>query len=1062
MEDFHERLTGRAATIDERLSDDFESLPGRKDDADLAARRLAAWCDASANGDWGLFGRRLDRDGLSYGEALARLATVRRKASAPPPDWIGDAIWIEAALRSAAGGRGIRAGAGQVAFEDVLHPLVAEAQSRAWTAAGPQAASLLTASGQEALGRMLLGALSELCAPALYERLTRMRGDNVPAEPRAGATIIYDRFVAGMKAGDVRQMFDESPVLLRLIAVLTRQWIDSVAEFVARLDADMDALRAGLLPGGEARVAGIAGDMSDRHNGGRSVLILAFEDGARIVYKPKDLRLDAAWFDLISRLNGSAPPVDLRAVRVLARDHYGWTEFITHSGCDDTGGCAMFFRRAGAFLALLHCFCATDMHQENIIAAGDHPVPIDLETLLQPPAAVPKSQDAHGAAYDAAADLIVNSVMAVGMLPAYGRAPDTSVFAMGAMTADWNAKVRIAWTAVNTDGMRPAREKIVDSANPNLPHIGGRYARFGDHFETFLAGFQDYSGFLSNRIRDAGTGFLLGGFAGAPVRKVVRPTRFYSMLMQRLKNHRNMDDGAVWSAQADFISRLSDWESAKDAVWPFLRAERSALLTLNVPHFVLPSDGHDVSDAEGVVARSAAETGLDRADARMRGFDAREIGWQVEAIRANAAPKEPADPNAAAAFAAGTRAPAVATPELFLSEAGRIAEGLSASAVRRSGEAAWIGLDWLGDAEAFQLVCLGPDLYNGLSGIAVFLSAHAAIANHAPSAELGLAAVSHLRSKLTDNNATRFARSLGVGGAVGLGSIVYALTVMSKALRDDTLLADAQTASRLMTDDLIAADRRLDVIGGSAGAILCLLRLYRDTRSGDVLARAAACGEHLLRQPRIGPDGLRSWVGLGLGQRPLNGMSHGASGFAYAFSSLAQATGREDFENAAIECLSFENASYDSDRHNWPDLRHTGTNGWACRWCHGAPGIGLARAAMLKHGVNDPVLLQADIVNALEGAELGWPQELDTLCCGTLGSVEFFCEAGEALGRPDVRAIAGERLATVLAAAASGRDYRWNSGKRQFNLGLFRGIAGVGYTLLRQVDDRLPNVLIFE
>jgi type 2 lantibiotic biosynthesis protein LanM len=1063
MEDFFERLICRNATIDERLSAGFAPLPGRKDDVDMAARRLAAWCGASANGDWGLFGRRLDRDGLSYGEALARLATIRRTPSVPPPAWINDAVWIETALGSVTGERGIPASAEPVAFEDLLISLVGEAQSRLWTAAGPQAADLFTASARDALGRMLLGALSELCAPVLYERFSRMRGDNgAAAAPSAGGNGIYDGFIADMRAGGFRQMFEESPVLLRLIAVLTRQWTDFIAEFVARLEADLDALRGRLLPDGAARVVRIGGDLSDRHNGGRSILILTFEDGARIVYKPKDLRLDVAWFDLLARLNSATPPVDLRAVHTVAGDHYGWTEFIAHTGCDDVGGCAMFYRRAGAMLALLHCFCATDMHQENIIASGDHPVPIDLETLLQPPAGVPKSPHAHGAAYDAAADMIVNSVMAVGMLPAYGRAPDTSVFAMGAMTADWNAKIRIAWTAVNTDAMRPAKEKIVDSANPNLPHVGGRYSRFDDHFETFLAGFQDYARFLSDLTRGADHGRLFDGFAGAPIRKVVRPTRFYSMLLQRLKNHRTMDDGAVWSAQADFISRLSDWDAANDAMWPFLPAERSALLALNVPHFVLPSDGHDISDASGVVARSAGETGLDRARTRMRGFDARAIAWQVEVIRANATPKEPADPGATAAFMARTRVPTAATSDLFLAEAGRIAEGLSERAVRRSGEAAWIGLDWLGDAESFQLVTLGPDLYNGLSGIAVFLSAHAAVARHPPSAELALAAVSHLRGKLKDGNAARFARALGVGGTVGLGSIVYALTTMSKTLGDDSLLADAEVAARLMTNDLIAADRRLDVISGSAGAILGLLRLYREAQSAEVLARAVACGDHLLRRPRIGPDELRSWVGLGFGQQPLNGMSHGAAGFAYALASLAAVTGREDFAQAASECLIFENATFDADRHNWPDLRHTGTPGWACRWCHGAPGIGMARAAMLKRGAAQPALLRADIGEALEGVERGWPQELDTLCCGTLGSVEFFCEAGEALDRPDIRAIAGERLAAVLTAAASAGDYRWNSGKRQFNLGLFRGIAGVGYTLLRQVDDTLPNVLIFD
>jgi lantibiotic modifying enzyme len=53
-------------------------------------------------------------------------------------------------------------------------------------------------------------------------------------------------------------------------------------------------------------------------------------------------------------------------------------------------------------------------------------------------------------------------------------------------------------------------------------------------------------------------------------------------------------------------------------------------------------------------------------------------------------------------------------------------------------------------------------------------------------------------------------------------------------------------------------------------------------------------------------------------------------------------------------------------------------------------------------------------------------------------------------------------LAAVVQAAASGGDYRWNSGKQRFNLGLFRGLAGVGYTLLRQRDAALPNVLIWD
>ncbi len=1062
MEAFYERLIRRAATIDELLSDDFAALPGQRDDADLAARRLAAWCVSSANGDWSLFRRRLERDGWPYDHVLARLATVRRQAAAMP-GWVADAAWIEAVMQGPSD-RPPSAGDAH-AFEDLLVPVVEEADARLWSNTGSRIRDHFTEAGRANLKAMLLDQLVDLCGPPLYDRFAAVRNDTGhqasadTAAPVAG-TALYHRFVADMKDGGLRRLFEEKPVLLRLIATLVRQWIDALGEFARRLDADLPTIRRDLIhAGGPARVARVDGDLSDRHNDGRSVLIVTFEDGARVVYKPKDLRLDVAWHALIARLNASHAPLELRAFRAVARDNYGWTEFVAHTGCASMDGCKAFFRRAGAWLALFHCFAATDMHQENIIAAGDHPVPIDLETILQlPPAA--KSPEAEADAWQAATDMIANSVMAVGILPAYGRAPDTSVFAMGALTADWNAKIRIAWTDINTDAMRPVRKKQVGSANPNLPHVDGRYARLGDHIDDFIAGFEDYARFLSQYTRGPDQGGLFEGFAGAPVRKVLRPTRFYAMLLQRLKGHRSMEDGAMWSAHADFIARLSDWDEGADPAWPFHRAERTALTALNVPHFVVPSEGCEIGDADGPIAALTQTSGLERARDRVRAFDAREIAWQIDVIRANTTQTKPGE--VAQRQVPDANLTAEQTNKIFASEADRIADEIAALAIRRGHSAAWIGLDWMGDAEAYQLSVLGPDLYNGVSGVAVFLGAHAAVTKHAASADLALAALTRLRSKLKDRNAARFARSLGLGGATGLGSVIYALAVVAKSLDDPGLLADAKAAAALMTDDLIAADKRLDALGGSAGAILALLRLYRDTGAEEVLTRAVRCGEHLLQQNRIGANDSRSWVGQGLGPKPLNGMSHGAAGFAYALAALAVATGRDDFHQAAAEALAFENSTYDAERHNWPDLRHEGQPGWACRWCHGAPGIGLARAALMKRGAVSGDFIQTDIRNALVGAEQAWPTEIDTLCCGTLGSVEFFCEAADALGRPDIRKAAAARLASVLQAAASNGDYRWNSGGQRFNLGLFRGLAGVGYTLLRRRDSTLPNILIWE
>lgn len=1063
MDSFYSRLMVSAATIDELFSDDFKVLPGQKGDAARAARRLAAWCQSCASGDWSLFERRLRRDGLSLAEVLAKFATVRRKSSAPP-GWIKDAIWIGAALETAAAKTAVSLPDHRepLAFEHLLTPIVAKAEALLRTGIDARVFAILEESARADLRLFLLETLSNLSAPALYQRFADARTVGGSSDPQPESTTGYGRFVADMNAGGFRRLFEDKPVLLRLMAAVTRQWIDATHELLTRLDADADLIRKDLRGATvSTRVARIEGGLSDPHNHGRSVRVLVFADGSRIVYKPKDLRLDAAWHALVERLNQSDAPLDLKTVRTLPRDGYGWTEFIFHEGCADAEGCRRFFRRAGAWLALFHCFAATDMHQENMIASGEHPVPIDLEMILQATADEHKTGAPEAQAFEAAMTMVFDSVMTVGLLPSYGRSPGGDIYAIGGVTSDWTTKTKLSWTDVNADGMRPAKTKETGNVIPNLPYAGGRYARLGDHIEDFVSGFEAYAKFLLQRSRDAQQGGLFEGFVGLPVRKVVRPTRFYAMLLQRLRNHRNMDDGIAWSAQADFAARLADWERESDPLWGLQRAERAALVELNVPHFVSPSDGSEIRDATGISVRTEAISGLDRAMHRVRNFDEQDIAWQVEIIRQNTdmvsgstgvEPKRPLGP-----------APAV-TPakQIFIAEADTVAEELSRHAMRRGPGAAWIGLDWLGDSEVSRLVALGPDLYNGVCGIAVFLAAHATTAGCTSSQDLALAALSNLRSGLRSRNSARMGRSLGIGGATGLGSIVYALSVVSKLLGDDELLADAQLAAELLTDDLITADKQLDVMGGSAGAILGLLRLYRQSQSSDALKRATNCGLHLLAQRRTGSEGHRSWSVPGSGPRPLNGMAHGAAGFAYSLAALALATGDEAFAAAASECIEYENASYDPERNNWPDLRASPKLTWPVQWCRGAPGIGLARIAMMRCGMAGPELLRADIGNALVGTEQGWPRPVDTLCCGTLGSIEFFSEAGAALGRGDLCELASRRLKAVVETASSTGDYRWNTGKRDFNVGLFRGLAGVGYTLLRQVDDSLPNVLFWE
>ena len=1048
MEAFDEGLMVRAATIDEVLSDAFVVLPGEKADSDLAARRLAAWCRSCASGDWELFARRLERDGLSITDVLARFATIRPDPARPAPTWLADATWIGAALDGAPVAAESQARQSDpCAFEPLLEPVVLGADTRLWQGVAGRSPDLGD-DARASLRRALRGALSQLVAPALYERFETVRRDT----PQGA----FDRFVAESRAGGLRTLLEKKPVLLRLVATLTRQWIDASRELIERLHADLADIRRDLLglasPG---RVASIEGDLSDPHNFGRTVQIVGFEDGSRVVYKPKDLRVDATWATMVDALNRTAP-IDLRAARVLSRAGYGWTEFIEHSSCVGDQDVQQYFRRAGAWLALLHCFVSVDMHQDNVIAAGAHPVPIDLEMILQ--GADPRLADSVGgvgSAHAAAMQTVIDSVLTVGLLPAYGKLSNSRVFAVGGITSNSAARTNLVWAAVNSDAMRPERVAL-PATMTNLPHLGGEYARLHDHVAEFTSGFTEYARFLS----DQAPGSLVDAFAGLPIRTVMRPTRFYSMLIQRMRDPRAMDDGITWSAQADFGARLADWQHDEDPTWPLHRAERAAIVELNVPHFVVASDGHDVHDLPGTTIRAPGASGLVRARDRLACLDEAELAWQVEVIAQNTGTlSRPERHGAVRDLPLGLGH--LRATEVFAAEADAAARTLAEHAIRRGDGAAWIGLDWVGDSEVSQLVVLGPDLYNGNCGIALFLAAHSATRAQPPSGELALAAVAPIREALHGRTPARLARSVGLGGALGVGSIVYALTVIADLLDDASALTDAHLAADLITDELVSADRQLDVLGGSAGALLALLRLHRQTGSDAALTRALSCGHHLLETDRVGPLGERTWAARAFGG-PINGMSHGAAGYAYALSMLAASTGEPVFAEAAAECLAFERATFDPTHANWSDMRGGPRDVWPCKWCYGAPGIGLARLATLKHATQYADGCREDVQRALEGARRGWPVATDTLCCGTLGIIEFHGEAGEVLEIPELRERADQQLLAVAQAARSSGDYRWSDGTSRFNLGMFRGIAGVGYTALRRVDPKLPNLLTWE
>ena len=170
----------------------------------------------------------------------------------------------------------------------------------------------------------------------------------------------------------------------------------------------------------------------------------------------------------------------------------------------------------------------------------------------------------------------------------------------------------------------------------------------------------------------------------------------------------------------------------------------------------------------------------------------------------------------------------------------------------------------------------------------------------------------------------------------------------------------ANLAASLITQQSIASDRSFDIIAGAAGAILGLLSLYQAKVAPTVLDRAVGCGYHLLVNRTKSDSGFRAWATL---QGKLStGFSHGAAGIAYALLRLYKTMQDPTFLEAAEEAIAYERSVFSPSAGNWQDVREDKPS-FMTSWCHGAPGIGLARLGGLA--ILDTAEIRQEIAVAL-------------------------------------------------------------------------------------------------
>lgn len=927
-------------------------------------------------------------------------------------------------------------------------------------------------------GRVFLAAFDEVRpAPPWLAHLTEQED----SAPRA----VYEAFIQQQLATGYAQIGQRWPVLLRLMVQIACQWAAATAELILRLAQDAQVIGACFFPQGQLwPLRHIEANLSDPHAGGRTVCMLTCAAGQRLIYKPRTLDMEAGWSHLLEWLNQSLDGPAHAVPKVLARADYGWMEWVGQAPMQP-GEEAGFAWRLGSLLAMVRTLNGVDIHRENLVACGCQPVILDQECLLhQGHGSLLETSGRRGTAHD----LHWHGLLQTLMLPFYLHQGGGRLQNIGAIAATIDQQPapfpRFVHLRSDWINRRPSTKHQVSFHQPST---AAGWVNSLEHAEAIAKG---YLATLEHLIeqRDCllqAPDSPLQRLGHSHSRQLVRATWHYGLLLEGALEPEAMIDGVCFDLSFEAIYRrqpliASDHQS-------LARHERMDLRLLDVPRFGCVADQRPIYDAwwRPLTARH-----------RLSPWDAMARQWRNLT-------KAEARAEARLLHRQLTPWRMSATADM----ATLVADIKTHCYSDSQGRSRWLGLSMTpmrnfarGEDSHFMGTGLkDAGLYGGTSGIALALAsagtslARTNTARTSGEASAGKGWLEQAAGLIREGNQGFFEHlptqtAPKMGYDTGLAGLLYASHHCARLCRNPTLeqdccrqalpLLNAWTPGKDM-----APGQGLDMLSGVAGLMLVLLlepmQSRLDAKSRRLWRTRAEDGaDFLLKMARTEPQGISWGPGHNAG---LCGLSHGNSGIALALAAAFRLTQRPDYREAIFAALDYEKAHFNVEQGNWLDLRGLSRTDshraerCGLSWCHGAPGIALARAALLcwlgeglSPGERD--FLNTDLGIAIDTTQRRLEQDshqLDDLCCGRAGLIDSLLgcarlleQAGQA--RPDLvrqthyqahyqtRRRQGQLNYWFTADAMAGSDPS-----------LFKGTASALYLQARlAAPEQIPSVLL--
>lgn len=790
----------------------------------------------------------------------------------------------------------------------------------------------------------------------------------------------YRFFIECLVDSDFTNSFlHSSPVIVAQLEVICKNWEITNLELLTHVSRDHEIVRNHFFPNQpSASIVAINRSQGDTHRQGRSVAIIDYDCDFKLVYKPRSLAADLAFSNFANWFNTIAGEELLSTVSALDCGDHGWCEFIEHRPLSNKSELDAYYFRLGVLLAISRTLGLSDLHSENLIAAGDWPVIIDLETLFHPLTSTLVSSHATSCATDRLCNILDRSVFASGLLPTQPNDLKSN--------ADWldmSGTSDIAgrqtpfelpyWQNTGTDEMCLSYGRRTLDGDQNVPVMDSKRVPPKLFVAQIISGFRKaYDLLISERDWLVSEQGPMMAFSDCAVRCVFRPTQYYEALLFDGSHAIIMQD---LKHKSNWLKKTLNNNHRNSLVGELVEPEQAALWQNDIPYFETTPGSTNVRSCDGQLKQALlTNSGLDIARQTIKEMGRDDLARQCWLIRSALAKVEAVGKPALAKLHINHNAdfPLSTITECAPKIAHRAAQYLCDTAVVDGGYASWLTLR---ESAIGTLTCgpAGLDLYSGLPGIALFLSHAGVVFENSEYTRLGRAAVNEVLRLIDDDQK----EPPSVGAYSGVCGLAFALFEMQRHFPDLQLVQVC--LEQVHSIDLETLEiPSLDMIDGVAGLISCLCALCENGSKTGVSEKEHRYLIRLVHRSCQVVAGRLITLERSHDVDPIlshTGMAHGILGLKSALVR-AQCLGVpkiSDVANKVLDRLSqfkTEKSTTNSDG----EITHN------IAWCNGLTGVILSE--ILTKGTADRRLITVLKDTLMQGQYLD-----DSLCHGSMGAV---------------------------------------------------------------------------